>query len=641
MSRRSRSRGSFGLWFPLLGLIALALPDPALALKAPPKLSELEESDRKALETIAGHSEPLRDAVLKASLHIDALVETQRIQEQSSASFQERIAKLDKKQQEQIWEIVREPGLLDELATDERPSRAQLDEIAARHPAELSDAISAFGGKRHDLLVDIAQIHRRASDRFDAAVADLDEETQQAFRRLVDEPELLSVLVRRVNLVVRLGDSYRKDPRDTRKYLSALADDVAKRNAAAEKEWQKRIESDPKAAAELDQAARDYAEENGYDYDELTDPAVRTRVSVSVNPYPFWFGYPVWYSDVYLYPYGWWYPYPPYFGFYHYRSHIVWWGFPSFVFVDWFFIGHHHHHFAHLSNCFTGHFRTSRFPATVFNVTVNNFVTRADPIDHHRGDWSWGRGAVQANRGGAPSARYADRDRGSFFNRSRSPDQLDRRSAPGMRGPAIEDGRGRGQGVTRGRDALSRRDAQNPSLASPRNDRATARSRGEAPRFFQRSEPQPQRGRDDASPSFGRTDPRSGGATDRGGRGGGSARRGDAPQVERSTPSVDAPAPSRGGDRGRSVSGGSVPSARSDGGQGYRSRGGDGGGWSSRGSSRGGESGGGWGGGSRGGGGSGGGSSRGGGGGGWGHGGGGGFGGDGGGGGGGGGRGGR
>ncbi|MGH2668166.1 MAG: hypothetical protein ACRDH5_03450, partial [bacterium] len=106
----------------------------ARALKAPAQLDELEEADRKALETIVGHSEPMRDAVLKASLHVDALVETQRIQEQSSASFQERIGKLDKKQQEQVWNLVREPGLLDELATEERPSRAQLDEIAKRHP---------------------------------------------------------------------------------------------------------------------------------------------------------------------------------------------------------------------------------------------------------------------------------------------------------------------------------------------------------------------------------------------------------------------------------------------------------------------------------------------------------------------------
>ena len=54
------------------------------------------------------------------------------------------------------------------------------------------------------------------------------------------------MLVRRVNLVVRLGDSYRKNPKDTRSYLSRRSPtDVAKRNAAAEKEWKERIENDP------------------------------------------------------------------------------------------------------------------------------------------------------------------------------------------------------------------------------------------------------------------------------------------------------------------------------------------------------------------------------------------------------------
>ena len=164
------------------------------------------------------------------------------------------------------------------------------------------------------------------------------------------------MLVRRVNLVVRLGDSYRKNPKDTRSYLAALAVDVEKRNAAAEKEWKERIENDPEAADELDSAARDYAEENGYDYEELTSPEARTRVTIVVNPYPYWFGYPYWYSDAYLYPYGYWYPYRPYFGYYHYHKDYVWWGVPPWPFVHWFYWGHHHHHYAHLHHNFHGHF---------------------------------------------------------------------------------------------------------------------------------------------------------------------------------------------------------------------------------------------------------------------------------------------
>src|SRR5688572_16667572 len=179
-----------------------------------------------------------------------------------------------------------------------------LDAIAKRHPEKLAPSIRELGAKQHDLFMDVAQIHSQASDRFEARIADLPEDSQQAFRELLGQPELLSVAVSRVRLMVRLGDSYRDDPDGTRRYLSELSTEVAKRNDAAQEEWVETLEKDPKAAAEFEQSARQYSEENGYDYDELTSPEVRTRVTVVVNPYPYWFGYPYWYSDLYLYPYG-------------------------------------------------------------------------------------------------------------------------------------------------------------------------------------------------------------------------------------------------------------------------------------------------------------------------------------------------
>ena len=583
--RMQSSWSSFAVPIALCALVAIPF-SAALALKAPPQLGGLEEADRKALETIAGHDAALRDAVLKASLHIDALVETQRIQEQSSASFQERIGKLDRKQQEQVWEIVREPGLLDELASEDPPSRSQLDEIASRYPASLAPAIRTFGTEHHDMLVDVARIHHRASDRFDAALSDLDDDTRQAFRDLVDQPELLSVLVHRVNLVVRLGDSYRKNPNDTRSYLSALAADVEKRKAADQEEWKRRIESDPKAAEELDEAARDYADENGYDYDELTSPEVRTRVTVVVNPYPFWFGYPIWYSDAYLYPYGWWYPYPAYFGYYRYHDAFVWYGLPSFTFVNWFYFGHHYHHYVYLSNCFTHYYSGYRYAPTYYNVTVNNFITRRDRIDR-RGDWSWSRGDRSRASGDVRSASNAGgRDRGIFFNRYRPEDQAEksgrvgRRTAPGERGPVMDPGRVRPQkqqseaGISPG-DARARSRGR---FESRQPDRSAARKSGRSvespsraqdqPRFFQRPDRQQQR---DAAPAEPRGREREWSHAPR--------EWSHSPRAIREEPRVERPAPGGGGEhRGAEPRGGrgDEPVARGgDGGAPSRGSGGE------------------------------------------------------------------
>jgi hypothetical protein len=487
-----RMRSSWSSWaipFALCALVTMAPFSAARAFKTPPGLGQLEQDDQKALETIAGNDEHLRDAVLKASLHVDALVETQRIQERSSASFQDRINKLDRKQQEQIWEIVREPGLLDELTGEDELSRAQLDEIASRHPESLSPAIHSFGAEHHDLLVEVADVHGQAKERFDVAISDLDPDTQQAFRDLVEHPELLSVLVHRVNLVVRLGDSYRKNPKDTRKYLAALSDDVAQRNAAAQEEWKKRVENDPKAAQEIDEAAREYSKENGYDYDELTSPQARSRVQVVVNPYPYWYGYPYWYASAYLYPYGYWYPYPPYFGYYPYYGSYVWWGVPPFPFVGWFYWGHHDHHYHYAHDCFHGYYSHSRSAPTYHNTAASNFIAHADTVGGRAagpGGRSAGATSMHADAGSiGRSASAASGGRASFFNRSQpnsGADRIGRRTAPGERGLVMDSQHGRGFD----------RSGQSPGARAARSfDRGTGQAShgGAEPNFFQRSNP--------------------------------------------------------------------------------------------------------------------------------------------------------
>ena len=84
-----------------------------------------------------------------------------------------------------------------------------------------------------------------------------------------------------------------------------------------------------------------------------------------MNPYPYWFGYPYWYSDRLPLPLRLLVsvpallrvlPLPP--------SATCGGGCPSFAFVHWFYWGHHHHHYAHLHNCFNGYFADHRFAPT-------------------------------------------------------------------------------------------------------------------------------------------------------------------------------------------------------------------------------------------------------------------------------------
>jgi hypothetical protein len=256
--------------------LLLLLPSAAATLTAPSNLEGLDEEDRQALEAIATRDEDVRDAALVAAQHVGLLVEVQRIQEQSSERFREAVDAQPEEVQEMIWDVVQVPGLLEELGTDGPRLGSELDAIVARHPEELESGIRALGRSHYVLVGELLRIDRVAWDRFDVLVEDLPEDSQQALRTLVDDPELLSILARHVRLGVYLGDSYREDPDGTRRHLTELGTEVALRDAAAEEEWRTTMESDEEAAAELERSARFYADEYGYDYDELTDYEVTT-----------------------------------------------------------------------------------------------------------------------------------------------------------------------------------------------------------------------------------------------------------------------------------------------------------------------------------------------------------------------------
>ena len=64
-----------------------------------------------------------------------------------------------------------------------------------------------------------------------------DQRLRTSFRDLVDRPDLLSLLARRLRLTVYLGDSYRESPEATRSHLTELATELALRDAAEAEEW--------------------------------------------------------------------------------------------------------------------------------------------------------------------------------------------------------------------------------------------------------------------------------------------------------------------------------------------------------------------------------------------------------------------
>jgi len=459
-------------WILAAALVFVFAPT-SLALQTPEGLDSLDEREQELLEAIAARGPQRREAALVASQHPDVLVRLELIQARSSAAFDLRVEQLDREHQEELWELVRTPGVLSEVVAGGKKTAAALAAIVEQQPEPVRDAIRHLGREHFELLRAIDGIKASADIEFGEAVAPLSEFAREAFAQLLEDPELLAMLARSPRALVVIGEAFGADPEATRARIDELATAVAAANRVVEEEWRDGLANDPEACAELEQAAREYAGEYGYDYEDLTSEPSRLRLRRDYAPYPYWFGYPRWYS--YWNPWGYWYPVYPHVGF-HYGPHRspVSFGRPSLHFVHWFYGGHHHRyqrvarHFDHRRH---RHHRSSH--------AVDRAVRRHDRHDqwraHRRGSPETIRG-----RGFRPRERHrgASREsrRSEFRRRTlRMPDgvlgQRVERERRGRWRRAERRDRGRTERVERRDRGRTGRVARLPRVDAPRRHR--------------------------------------------------------------------------------------------------------------------------------------------------------------------------
>lgn len=291
----------------MLGLATAGL-DAGVARALEPRLDTggFRDEDREIAKEVASFSAEERHAALVAAGHPEDLLEVQQIQTESADAFADLVDGFSRKDQEQIWDLVRYPGLVADLARGGPKSDAELDRIAARHPEAIRDAIRREGRERYATWVEIYALDLEAEQEFSRVIARHPAEVRAAFQRLRGRPELLSLLVENVGVATRIGAAYRADPTRVEARFDALHQEVLAARREQEKSWAAELEN-PEARRELETAAREFAEDQGYALDEGDPAVVRTRVVhvdhyVNVNPYPYWFGYPTWYAYPYWYP---------------------------------------------------------------------------------------------------------------------------------------------------------------------------------------------------------------------------------------------------------------------------------------------------------------------------------------------------
>ena len=336
----------------LIALVITALT--TVSLYAQPT-KHLSAEDSAAVNALVMYPASVRRDIFEVCMYPATIVNIASLQKISSVEFTELISNFNKEEQEDYWNLSRYPGLIHQLANENKKSKEEITIILEKYPEEILEKSIIYGTKHYDLLRTIDNLQTKTNNSFEDIISDYSITTQGALRELIQYPEIITLLNEHLNLAVRAGDHYRRDPQGILHRADSINLAITRQNAIDAASWKSDIQNDPESASDLKNAAGEYAKENGYsDEDINTVPEDNYISNYRCYPFPYWFGYPVWY------PYHYWYPYPYWFdcGFYYDRfGQMVFIGYPSFYFTSWYFYHPHHwKHFPHLCNTYINHY---------------------------------------------------------------------------------------------------------------------------------------------------------------------------------------------------------------------------------------------------------------------------------------------
>ncbi len=338
-------------------------------------LEKLLTEDSIAINALVLYPDSTRRSILEVSQYPEVLLKMQSLQESTQKDFNNILSPYSQDEQQVFFNLTRYPGLINQLVAGGKKSKSQLQTIAAAYPIEIREDVVQYGKKYFDVLSAIDQLSKKNNADFENIIANYPKETQHAFRDLVALPEVLNILTDNLKMTVMIGDLYKRNPAWVLHKSDSLNMDATRQHAQELADWKAQIDSDPEAKKQLEESAKQYADENGYRSEDYSCP--RTELYIDhyvVYPYPYWFGYPGWYPYYYWYPYPYWYDWGFYYGPY---GQIIIFNYPSYYFTYWFFYhSTNFHHYPHLCNHFVHHYYGFHRSYMNGNAPVKNWVNQ-------------------------------------------------------------------------------------------------------------------------------------------------------------------------------------------------------------------------------------------------------------------------
>ncbi len=302
-------------------------------------MKQIQHDNQATVDAIAMYPSGTRGDILEAAKYPEVIVRLNSMQKQSRDQFSELIATYTQDEQEKIWNLTRYPALISELVNGRRKSDAEIDAIVSRYPVEIRKTAADEAARNYDLLVQIDQSNNAYLANLDKMLLSYPLPTAGAFRNLIRQPDILSILFDNMQMTVVLGDLYKTDPQYVLFETDSLNQVLTQQNAQGAQDWQQSLSQDPQAQQEYTQAAEEYAQDGGYQSSEYSQELTPDVTNYQTYPYNWWFGYPTWYTTPCWDPYPFWYDWGFYYG---PGGRPVFFGMPSSHFMNWYFYNPEH-----------------------------------------------------------------------------------------------------------------------------------------------------------------------------------------------------------------------------------------------------------------------------------------------------------
>lgn len=327
--------------------------------------------------TLVMYPESVRRAFLEVSLHPEALIRLEEIQQGTRDAFLEIVAPYNRDVQAEFYELSRYPDLINALVIGGKKKKAEIKLILEAYPIEIHEIALNLGRKRFNDLSEIHALNEVSYHKLSDLMQQYPAHLAGSLNILMDRPEVLEILIGNLRSTIMLGSYYREFPNLVWSEMNTLQEEFVSNRLKEQEDWKASMENDRQAKKELQQAAEDFAYENNillvhrnvyYDWGSFSwyhHPFIS---------YSFWYGYPWWYQYPIWYPETYWYSWGIYeVGLYQ----IVILDLPVWFYMDWYFARTwHHYYYPHLSHRYLRHYEDHQHSTLAPTRVINNWVSQ-------------------------------------------------------------------------------------------------------------------------------------------------------------------------------------------------------------------------------------------------------------------------